>query len=112
MDYPNLEHRQEMEDFHCIKQALGKRPNLSYFAIFDGHGGKEVASFLSINFHHYLIEEINSVKFGINDEENINSIIESIKIAFIKKYQNILENENFKTDVGSTATLILFIIII
>ena len=106
MDYPNLEHRQEMEDFHCIKQALGKRPNLSYFAIFDGHGGKEVASFLSINFHHYLIEEINNIKFGINDEENINSIIESIKTAFIKIDQNILENENFKTDVGSTATLI------
>ena len=55
IDYPNLEHRQEMEDFHCIKQALGKRYNLSYFAIFDGHGGKEVASFLSINLHHFLV---------------------------------------------------------
>ena len=106
IDYPNLEHRQEMEDFHCIKQALGKRPNLSYFAIFDGHGGKDVASFLSINLHHFLIDEINNIKFGINDEENINNIMESIKSAFLKIDQNILANEKFTNDVGSTATLI------
>ena len=106
IDYPNLEHRQEMEDFHCIKQALGKRPNLSYFAIFDGHGGKDVASFLSINLHHFLIDEINNINFGTNDEENISNIIESIKSAFMKIDQNILSNENFTNDVGSTATLI------
>ena len=106
IDYPNLEHRKEMEDFHCIKQALGKRPNLSYFAIFDGHGGKDVASFLSINLHHFLIDEINSINFGTNDEENISNIIESIKSAFMKIDQNILANKNFTNDVGSTATLI------
>ena len=106
IDYPNLEHRQEMEDFHCIKQALGKRSNLSYFAIFDGHGGKEVASFLSVNLHHFLIDEINNIKFGINDEENINNIIECIKIAFLKIDQKILSNEKLVNDVGSTATLI------
>ena len=106
IDYPNLEHRKEMEDFHCIKQALGKRYNLSYFAIFDGHGGKEVASFLSINLHHYLINELNNIQFGINDEENINNIIECIKLAFIKIDKDILSNDNLANDVGSTATLI------
>ena len=106
IDYPNLEHRKEMEDFHCIKQALGKRNNLSYFAIFDGHGGKEVASFLSINLHHYLINELNNIQFGINDEENINNIIECIKLAFIKIDKDILANDNLANDVGSTATLI------
>ena len=106
IDYPNLEHRKEMEDFHCIKQALGKRYNLSYFAIFDGHGGKEVASFLSINLHHYLINELNNIQFGINDEENINNIIECIKLAFIKIDKDILANDNLTNDVGSTATLI------
>lgn len=106
IDYPNLEHRQEMEDFHCIKQALGKRPNLSYFAIFDGHGGKDVASYLSINLHHFLVNEINNINFGVNDEENINNIMESIKLAFNKIDQEILSNINFVNDVGSTATLI------
>ena len=108
IDYPNLEHRKEMEDFHCIKQALGKRYNLSYFAIFDGHGGKEVASFLSINLHHYLINELNNIQFGINDEENINNIIECIKLAFIKIDKDILANDNLANDVGSTATLIIY----
>ena len=106
-DYPNLEHRQEMEDFHCIKQALGKNPNISYFSIFDGHGGKEVASFLSLNFHRTLISEINSVNFTNNNEENINTIIEVIKNSFEKIDQDILNNENFSNDVGSTATIII-----
>lgn len=78
-----------MEDFHCIKQALGKRPNLFYFAILYGHAGKEVASYLSINLYHFLVDEINNIKFGMNDKENINNIKKSIKIALkklIKKY--------------------------
>ena len=74
-----------MEDFHCIKQALGKRPNLSYFAIFDGHGGKDVASFLSINLHHFLIDEINNINFGTNGEENISNIITQM-IKFRNSY--------------------------
>lgn len=106
-DYPNLEHRQEMEDFHCIKQALGKNPNLSYFSIFDGHGGKEVASFLSLNFHRTLINEINSVNFNYNDEENINILVEVIKNSFEKIDEDILNNDNFSNDVGSTATIIM-----
>ena len=56
--------------------------------------------------HHFLIDEINNIKFGINDEENINNIIESIKTAFLKIDQKILSNEKLVNDVGSTATLI------
>ena len=106
-DYPNLEHRQEMEDFHCIKQALGKNPNLSYFSIFDGHGGKEVAAFLSLNFHRTLINEINSIRFTDNNEQNIEILIEIIKNSFNKIDQDILINDNYPNDVGSTATIII-----
>ena len=106
-EYPNLEHRQEMEDFHCIKQALGKNPNLSYFSIFDGHGGKEVASFLSLNFHRVLVQEINSINLSNNEEENINILVEVIKNSFEKIDQDIINNDNFSIDVGSTATIIL-----
>ena len=105
-EYPNLEHRQEMEDFHCIKQALGKNANLSYFSIFDGHGGKEVASFLSLNFHRILVQEINSINFTNNDEDNINIFIEVIKNAFEIIDKDIINNDNFSIDVGSTATII------
>jgi serine/threonine protein phosphatase PrpC len=105
-EYPNLEHRQEMEDFHCIKQALGKNENLSYFSIFDGHGGREVASFLSLNLHRKLVQEINSVSFSNNDEDNINLFIEVIKNAFDKIDKDIIDNNNFSIDVGSTASII------
>jgi len=54
----NFPFRKSMEDFHCIKKNLFKNNNnnnnkiiFSYFSIFDGHGGKEVSSFLSQNFH-------------------------------------------------------------
>ena len=106
-EYPNLDHRQEMEDFHCIKQALGKNPNLSYFSIFDGHGGKEVASFLSLNFHRILVKEINYANLSNNDEENISTFIQVIKNSFQKIDEDILNNDNFSIDVGSTATIIL-----
>ena len=106
-EFPNLEHRKEMEDFHCIKQALGKNPNLSYFSIFDGHGGDQVSSFLSTNFHRTLIHEMKSINMTMNDEENIKNIIEVIKNSFTKIDIEILNNESFTTDVGSTATIII-----
>jgi len=106
-EHPNLEHRQEMEDFHCIKQALGKNPYISYFSIFDGHGGKDVSSYLSLNFHRVLIKEINSIIFNSNDDENVKNIMTAIKNAFEKIDQEILKNNNFSNDVGSTATIIV-----
>jgi serine/threonine protein phosphatase PrpC len=96
-----------MEDFHCIKQALGKNPYISYFSIFDGHGGKEVSSYLSLNFHRILIKEINSINFSINDDENIKNIMNAIKNSFEKIDQELLNNNNFSNDVGSTATIII-----
>ena len=108
-EHPNLDHRQEMEDFHCIKQALGKNPYISYFSIFDGHGGKEVSSYLSLNFHRILIKEINSINFSTNDDddENIKNIMNAIKNAFEKIDKEILKNNNISNDVGSTATIII-----
>ena len=47
-----------------------------------------------------LINEINNIKFGLNDEDDINSIIESIKIAFNKIDQNFLANNNLANDIG------------
>lgn len=47
-----------------------------------------------------LINEINNIKFGLNDEDDINNIIKSIKIAFNKIEQNILANNNLANDIG------------
>ena len=101
-EYPNLEHRPEMQDFHCIKKFFGKNLNQSYFAIFDGHGGKDVAEYLSLNFHKFLINELN---YELS-EKNISKIENSIKIAFQKIDNEILLNPNISNNIGSTATII------
>ena len=39
----NYKFRPAMEDTYCIKDRLGNDPNCGLFAVFDGHGGKQVA---------------------------------------------------------------------
>jgi protein phosphatase 2C family protein 2/3 len=56
-------------------------PNISYFSVFDGHGGKACSDFLRDNLHNYLF---NSRYFPANP-------IQAIKEAFI-----IAENEFYK----------------
>ena len=102
-EFPNLEHRPEMQDFHCIKKFFGRNLNQSYFAIFDGHGGKEVAKYLSLNFHKFLINELN---FELS-EKNIPRIENSIKTAFQKIDNEIISNPKISKNIGSTATIIL-----
>ena len=57
-EYPNLEHRKEMEDFHYIKALLFKKNSCSYFGLFDGHSGKEVGIYLMENLHKILLKNL------------------------------------------------------
>eukprot|EP00884_Botryococcus_braunii_P022555 jgi/Botrbrau1/8984/Bobra.0148s0090.1 len=45
--------RTEMEDAHLIEPAVGNDNSVGFFAVFDGHGGKEVAGFAAL----YLVRE-------------------------------------------------------
>jgi serine/threonine protein phosphatase PrpC len=47
----NWQHRRRMEDAHCIQDAFAGDPNSGFFAVYDGHGGKEAAIFSSNNLH-------------------------------------------------------------
>lgn len=77
-DYPNLEHRKDMEDFHYIKALLIKKIACSYFGLFDGHSGKEVGMYLMENLHKILHQKIK--------EENINNeILKQIVINSLNK---------------------------
>ena len=48
-----LGHRETMEDYYTIKLKL--KDNISFFAIYDGHGGSACADFLRDNLHQYVI---------------------------------------------------------
>jgi hypothetical protein len=54
---------------------INKQPVVSYFGLFDGHGGEAVADELKENMHNYLIDDrifdnpINSILNGFNKME-------------------------------------------
>ena len=43
---------------YCIKDKLGNDPHVGLFAIFDGHGGKQVADHCAERIHEELRKEI------------------------------------------------------
>ena len=102
----NILHRKSMEDFHCIKTNLLNDYNnnitYSYFAIFDGHSGKEVSLYLSQNFHKILSTQLKTLK-----NVNISKIISVIKNTFLLIDKEILKDPSFKKDIGSTGTILL-----
>ena len=106
---PNKEYRESMEDYHLTNPCLNKEnPSYSLFAIFDGHSGHEVASFLSTNFSKFLYKEISKIKFSQNYKENSKNLTSAIKNSFESIDKNIENNKNIKDDVGATGTIIFF----
>ena len=79
----NEDRTKTIVDFKKTIIANGQKitPNISYFSVFDGHGGKACSDFLRDNLHNYLF---NSPYFPA-------SPLQAIKEAFI-----IAENEFYK----------------
>ena len=106
-EHPNKEHREQMEDFNNFVLLSIKNIYFSYFAIFDGHTGVEVPMFLRDHYHIYLKNELESKTFTNNLETNNQLIMASIKNSFEKIDKDIINNNKFKNDNGSTGTIIL-----
>ena len=105
--YQNKEYRDQMEDFHNFEIIKFQNFELTYFSIFDGHGGIQVPSFLKNNFHSYLLDELKLVSFSNDYELNNKNIISSINNTFEKIDKDIIDNKNFKNENGSTGTIII-----
>ena len=116
-EYDNIPKRKAMEDFHCIKKNLLRKKNninnigviYSYFAIFDGHGGKEVSSYLSQNLHQILISQLKTLSHIKDNNISINNIISLIQNTFTITDKIILGDTSLKNNVGSTATIVLLL---
>ena len=98
---PNLiNSNKSMEDFILIKTSFlnFQRHNLSLFALFDGHGGKDVAEYLKNNISEVLTKIINESE----DFNLINIIKKTIRTIDkdLEKLQNVKE-------CGSTGTIVL-----
>jgi serine/threonine protein phosphatase PrpC len=94
---PNKNYREKMEDFHSIIPQLNKNINYSYFSIYDGHSGDQVAIFCKNNLHKILLKNLISSKYKIE-----NSLINSFE-----QIDKEIKKQNYNNQVGSTATVIL-----
>lgn len=67
----NSHYRQSMEDVHTYVANFAERLDWGYFAIFDGHAGKQTARWCGANLHNLLYDNI--LKDGTMDlRENLN----------------------------------------
>jgi len=55
----NWKHRRRMEDAHYIEDGFNGDQTCGFFAVYDGHGGKEAAVYSSENLHKILADELN-----------------------------------------------------
>ena len=108
--YDNIPNRKYMEDCLCIKKNLLLNINngiiFSYFAIFDGHGGREVSLFLSQNFYNVLFNQFKNIDNFEDNENNLNKIASLIKFSFLFIDKRIINDPSLKDIVGSTATVV------
>ena len=60
----NSKYRRSMEDVHTYVSNFCDRLDWGYFAIFDGHAGKQTSRWCGSNLHNLLFESIINDKFG------------------------------------------------
>ena len=94
-EYPNSSYRDYMEDKGKSIINFNSNPDNALFCLFDGHGGREVSSFLQENFPKYMKEILPITKE--------NAEIKIKNLFFIM--DNKLKENNFY-QVGSTACII------
>ena len=108
-----LGHRESNEDQHEIFENLNnenenenenkKYKNINLYAIFDGHGGKDVSKYLKDNMATYFTS--NYMKFNINNttefKKYIEKVFDHLQIKLERRFKN------FSYNIGSTALLLI-----
>lgn len=56
----NPRKRSTMEDVHRVVEALDGDIDVSYFGVYDGHGGRKIADFLEFNLEKHIAEELKA----------------------------------------------------
>jgi serine/threonine protein phosphatase PrpC len=100
--------RDSNEDQHEVFINLNNEnsefKDINFFAVFDGHGGKDVSKYLKENLPNYFTNKYikyhitNSIKF----KKYIEKVFDHIQIKLEKRFKNLAYN------IGSTALIIIF----
>lgn len=103
-----------MEDkYQYVQQLinLDNKVQVTYYAVFDGHGGSICAEYCSQNLHLELKAQLEDVLTGIENTDDLNKTIEQcLKRAFKiidDKYEKLYPKESKQC--GSTAVVALFV---
>jgi len=83
----NWKHRRRMEDAHYVEDGFMKDPNKGFFAIYDGHGGKEAAIFCSNQLHLVLEEFLRKESEDVF--ENADKVLEILKKTYLETDERI-----------------------
>ena len=95
-EYSNHHYRPYMEDGHKIIDSFMGDPNQGYFAVFDGHGGKDSVTYCKQKFHEELIK-------------NLQNPLNSVESALIDTF-DVIDEQLYMcghNQVGTTATICL-----
>jgi len=87
-------------------EIKGKWPKVSFFAIYDGHGGKNCAEYLRDNLHKFICNDIN---FPNNIPEAIKNGFLQAENDFLNNYALNSYNNNVNDRSGSCAVIILIV---
>ncbi|XP_069578761.1 integrin-linked kinase-associated serine/threonine phosphatase 2C isoform X1 [Brachyistius frenatus] len=108
--------REEMQDAHlllpdmnsCLSLLPGDVSRVSYFAVFDGHGGSRASRFAADHLHQTLAR-----KFPSGDPENLDKLIKKCLLdTFRQTDEDFLKKASSQKPVwkdGSTATCLLVV---
>mmetsp|Transcript_22726 Transcript_22726/g.65396 ORF Transcript_22726/g.65396 Transcript_22726/m.65396 type:complete len:675 (+) Transcript_22726:76-2100(+) len=106
--------RPTMEDEEVVVQdlTLSHWRNSSFFAIYDGHGGRECVQFLRLNLHRHLVESL-ARKGGLDSSTQVfHDIHECIKTSFLDldvRYLDLARSGRDGHECGSTAVVVCII---
>ncbi|XP_041797062.1 integrin-linked kinase-associated serine/threonine phosphatase 2C isoform X1 [Chelmon rostratus] len=108
--------REEMQDAHvlltdmssCLSALPAQVSQVSYFAVFDGHGGARASRFAAENLHHNLAK-----KFPGGETENVDKLIKKCLLdTFRQTDEDFLKKASSQKPAwkdGSTATCLLVV---
>jgi serine/threonine protein phosphatase PrpC len=93
----NPRRRNTMEDVHRIVPALGGDPEMSYFGVYDGHGGRHIVDFLEYRLEENIVEELRQTDDA--------SMLERLSRAFL--ITDVMSKQGNIVTSGATAVSLL-----